>query len=324
MKALFWEKKKGKKVQCHLCPRNCVISEGDVGDCGVRKNVKGKLESLVYGRVAALNIDPIEKKPLYHFAPGTRCVSFSTVGCNLHCKFCQNWELSQTKEISGREMSPKELVEHALENNQPGIAATYIEPTVFYEYMLDVFKLAKKKDLYTVMVSNGYIQREPLKKLIPHLDAANIDLKGDKHFYRKLCKVPDSKPVFETVKTLTDKGVHVETTCLVIPGWNDKPSQVEELVKRITDIDKTIPFHFSRYHPCHKMEAPPTPVATLERAAKIADKSLDYVYLGNVSSGWESTRCPRCGEIVIKRSGYNIEARKHQHKFKLAGKRWIS
>ncbi len=330
--ALFWKPLKGRKVKCQLCPRFCNISEGKTGYCGVRQNHKGKLYSLVYGRPCSFNVDPIEKKPLFHFAPGTVCISLSTIGCNLGCLHCQNWEISHPEAVFGREMSPKEVVKYAKDNKVLGIAYTYTEPAAFLEYALDTMKLARKAGLYNVWVSNGYINPEPVKKAARYLDAINIDLKGDKEFYRKVCGVPDHRPILDTMKLFKKSGVFLEVTNLIIPGYNDREKQIKSLVLWVKkNLGSDTPLHFSRFYPCYKMEkVKPTPAETLDRAWEIAKKAgMQYVYIGNVPGHpKENTYCPKCGEIVIKRTGYYIEFVKEKcekcgEKIPIAGEKWM-
>lgn len=309
--ALFWRPLKGKAVQCQLCPHFCSIKPEKRGKCGVRENVKGKLYSLVYGRPCSLNADPIEKKPLFHFAPGTACFSISTVGCNLGCLNCQNWEISHPEAIFGQALSPEGVVGYAKDNKLPGIAYTYTEPTVFFEYALDTMKLARKAGLYNVWVSNGYINPGPAKMAAKYLDAINIDLKGDREFYRKVCGVPDNRPVLEAMKLFRGAGVWVELTNLLIPGYNDMEKQIRELVDLVRKgLGPGTPLHFSRFYPCYKMGGvKPTPVETLEGAWEIAKgEGMQYAYVGNVAGHpRENTYCPKCGEVAIKRTGYYIE-----------------
>lgn len=306
--ALFYERLGKSRVRCVLCPRNCMIADGGTGNCGARKNAGGKLFSIVYGMIASAAVDPVEKKPLYHFAPGSKTFSIATVGCNFHCMFCQNFELSQSKGVFGKEMSPQDIVSLAKKRSQ-GISYTYTEPTVFYEFVLDTAMLAKKEGLYNILVTNGYINREPLEKIAKYIDAANVDVKSmDDSFYRKLCGVPSVKPVLETVERMHGLGIHVEITNLVVTGENDSVKNFEDLSRWIAALDRSIPLHFSRYFPSYKMDAPPTPVSALVSARDIAKKcGLDYVYIGNAGiAGLEDTRCPSCGALLIRRDGFSV------------------
>ncbi len=281
----FYKKLDKKKVQCVLCPRKCVISEEKTGFCGVRKNLGGTLRSLVYGKPCAVNIDPIEKKPLYHFRPGTVCLSLGTVGCNLDCSFCQNWDISHPKTIFGESLPPERVIEFCKQHNLPGIAYTYNEPTIWIEFALDTMKLAKKEGLYNVWVSNGYTNPEPVKELSKYLDAINVDLKGDVKFYKRLCGIPDEEPVKKALLIYKKAGVHIEVTNLLIPGFNDKPEQMERLVLWVAEnLGKGTPLHFSRFFPHFRMkETPITPMETLKKAEEIAKKhGIKHVHLGNV------------------------------------------
>jgi pyruvate formate lyase activating enzyme len=283
--AMFYEKKGGKRVRCRLCPRQCLIAEGKTGFCGVRKNVDGVLRSLVYGNPCAVHVDPIEKKPLYHFRPGTLCLSIGTVGCNLDCSFCQNFDISHPKGISGENLPPEKAVELCRKRGLPGIAYTYNEPTIWTEYALDTMKLARKAGLYNVWVSNGYINPEPAREVSKYLDAINVDLKGDVRFYNKLCGIPDEEPIREALLVYKKAGVHIEVTNLVIPGFNDRPEQIEALVSWIAgNLGKGTPLHFSRFFPHFRMkDAAVTPLETLKKAEGIARKhGIRHVHLGNV------------------------------------------
>lgn len=301
--AMFWKPLEEKAVQCLLCPRECKITEGKKGNCRVRKNIGGTLYSLNYGKIISTAIDPIEKKPLFHFFPGSEILSIATVGCNFHCKFCQNWDISQPDVISGEEMIPQDVVDIAIDRGIKLIAYTYTEPTIFFEFAYDTAKLAHKHGIKNVFVTNGYINPEPLKKIAPYLDAANIDLKSMKDtFYQKLCGVKGVGPVLETIKLAHKLNIHIEITNLLIPGWNTSEVQIAELCRWLADLDKKIPLHFSRYFPVYKMSVEPTPVEVLEAAYGIGKKEgLEYVYLGNVQVGKENTHCPSCNALIIER-----------------------
>ncbi|RLF58858.1 MAG: AmmeMemoRadiSam system radical SAM enzyme [Thermoplasmata archaeon] len=330
--ALFYERL-DSKIRCKLCPRECVIPPDQVGFCRVRQNKNGKLVSLVYGKPCSVAIDPIEKKPLFHFAPGTSCVSFSTVGCNLDCKFCQNWEISHPDRVFGEDVPPEKMIDLVKEHELPGIAYTYTEPTIFYEYALDIMKLAKKNGLYNVWVSNGYINPEPAKKIAKYLDAINVDLKGDPRFYRDLCGISSEEPVKNALKIYKKSGVWIEITNLVIPGYNDRDEQLRLVAEWVVkNLGKDTPYHISRFFPQFKLtNVEPTPLNTLERAARIAeDAGLRYVYIGNVyMHPKESTYCPKCGSVMIKRAGYHIEYIRLEcencgEKIPIAGKKWLT
>ncbi len=281
----YYKKLKENKVQCQLCPRYCVINEGKRGNCCIRENKDGKLYLVVYGKPCAVHIDPIEKKPLYYFLPGSYSYSIGTAGCNLHCLFCQNWEISQIKpeELPSVDLPPKKAVKEAIKNNCESISYTYTEPLISYEYVLDICKEAHKRSIRNVIVSNGYINEEPLKELIKYLDAANIDLKSfDANFYRELTGA-SLEPVLKTLKILAKSNVHLEITTLIIPGYNDDIERIEEMCKWIKDELGDIPLHLSRVFPYYRMkDISVTPLGTLQKAKKIAEKYLTRVNLGNV------------------------------------------
>lgn len=308
--ALFYklvDKDKGI-IKCLLCPKGCLIKEGQVGFCRSRKNINNKLYSLIYSKVSSCGFDPIEKKPLYHFYPGTPVLSLGTVGCSFSCSFCQNWTISQgsIENVSVEELSPERAVQLALDNNSPGIAYTYSEPLIWYEYVLDTAIIAKKNNLKNILVTNGFINREPLLKLLPFIDAMNIDLKSFRNsFYQKYCKGSLS-PVLQTIE-IAKSYSHIEITNLLIPGLNDREEEIKELVNWLASQGENIPLHFSRYFPCYKMNIEATPISTLYKARDIAQKKLKYVYIGNI---WDeeanTTYCGNCKKILIKRTGYNI------------------
>lgn len=280
--ALFYEAKDNLKVHCHLCPHNCIIAEGRIGLCGVRKNSQGKLYSLNYGEITSLNLDPIEKKPLYHFHPGKFILSIGTKGCNLSCPFCQNWTISKDLSVATQKVTSEFIVERAKKIDSFGIAYTYNEPFIWYEFVLDTAKLAKKEGLENVLVTNGYINPEPLGEILPLIDAMNIDLKSiEEKFYINICAGKLS-PVLETIKQ-SSRFCHIELTNLIIPTLNDSEENFTKLVDWIYEnIGDSVPLHFSRYFPCYKLDLPPTPIPTLKKAEAIAKKKLKYVYLGNV------------------------------------------
>jgi pyruvate formate lyase activating enzyme len=283
--AMFYEKKDGKRVQCHLCPRNCMIADGKTGFCGVRKNTGGKLYSLVYGKPCAVNVDPIEKKPIYHFRPGTFCLSIGTVGCNLDCSFCQNWDISHPDGIFGESLPPERAVEMCRKRDLPGIAYTYNEPTIWTEYALDTMKLARKESLYNVWVSNGYTSPAAVREVSRYMDAINVDLKGDVKFYNKLCGIANEEPVKNALLLYRKAKVHIEVTNLVIPGFNDRPEQMSKLVSWVAEnLGRETPIHFSRFFPHFRMhDTPVTPLETLRKAEGIAKKDgMKHVHLGNV------------------------------------------
>ncbi|MDA8165432.1 MAG: AmmeMemoRadiSam system radical SAM enzyme [Desulfobacteraceae bacterium] len=316
--ALFWEAEKDNQVWCHLCGHGCHIKEERVGICGVRKNVGGRLYSLVYGRLVAENVDPIEKKPLFHFQPGSTSYSISTVGCNFKCEHCQNYQISQfpsrrSAEIVGQERTAKEVVAAAEGAGCRSISYTYVEPTIFYEFAYDCGVVAHQRGLKNVFVSNGFMGREVVKPLAQMLDGINVDIKAfTEKFYREVCKARLA-PVLENVRLLHELGVWVEITTLVIPGWNDSPEELRDIARFVKGIDASIPWHVTAFHPTHKMmDRPPTPASTLRLAREIGlEEGLRYVYQGNIpGEGGENTFCPQCGTEVISRYGFRVINRK--------------
>lgn len=313
--ALFYEKLEGKNVQCRLCPRMCVIPVGKRGFCGVRENHEGRLYTLVYAKPVAIHLDPIEKKPLFHFLPGTSAFSIATVGCNLRCKFCQNWEISQAspEDVRYTGIEPEDLVREVKASGSPTIAYTYTEPTIFYEYMLETAKLARKQGIKNVMHSAGYINEEPLRQLCRYLDAANIDLKGFTDKYYKELSEASLEPVLRSLKILKEEGVHLEITNLVISGYNDDLDTIKKMCLWIKDVLGTdTPLHFSRAMPNYKLTSIiDTPIETLEVARRIAmGCGLKYVYIGNVAGHpAENTYCPKCGNLLIERRGMFLASR---------------
>lgn len=310
--ALYYEHLDNKTVHCHLCPRNCIIGDGRRGFCRVRENRGGTLYALTYGKPVSLHIDPIEKKPLFHFLPSTTAFSIATAGCNLRCKFCQNWEISQAQpeDLNYVYLLPQELVNKVKESGAPTIAYTYTEPAIFYEYMLETARLAKQAGIRNVMHSSGYINEEPLRRLAKYLDAANIDLKGCTEEYYSRIAEGTLEPVLKSLKVLKEEGVHLEITNLLVPGYNDDPESITKLCNWVRDnLGAETPVHFSRFFPMYKLlNLNPTPVSTLERAYTIAhDCGLQYVYIGNVGGHeGEDTYCPRCHKKLIDRRGYFI------------------
>jgi pyruvate formate lyase activating enzyme len=332
--AMFYGKGLPGRVNCNLCGVRCRnIPEGSTGFCRVRKNLGGKLYSLVYGKACSAAVDPIEKKPLFHFAPGTQCLSVATVGCNFRCLHCQNWEISQEfGEISGRETSPEELVGIAKAQGAQGIAYTYTEPTVFYEYAYDTMKLAKKAGLYNVWVSNGYTMPQAIRKAAKYMDAVNVDLKGDDDFYRNVCIAKGVKPVYDALLEYKRRKVWTEITMLVIEGYNYNEAEISGMAKWIKDkLGADTPLHFTAFYPHHKLRnAPPTKLQTLLRCKELAkEQGLRWIYIGNVPlGGHENTKCPECGELVIGRDGFRVlsysdRCGKCGTKIPIAGKRWL-
>ncbi len=310
--AMFYKKLDGIMVKCNLCSHNCKIADSKRGLCGVRENRGGTLYTLVYGRVVAMAIDPIEKKPLFHFHPASSSYSLATVGCNFRCLNCQNYEISQSskpqKRIIGEQMSPEEVVEAAKENGCKSIAYTYSEPTVFFEYAYDIAKLAKREGIKNIFVTNGYIREEALQTIKPYLDAANIDLKSfSDEFHQKVCGAR-LQPVLDSIKLHKEMGIWIEITTLVIPTLNDSRDNLKKIAEFIKDVDAGIPWHVSRFFPNYKlMYLLPTQVETLRMARKIGmDSGLRYVYQGNVSGEGETTFCYNCGEPLVTRFGYFV------------------
>lgn len=287
--AMLYQPLESGKCRCAVCNHRCTIAEGKRGICGVRENRQGKLYCLNYGKSIAVNIDPIEKKPLYHFLPGTRVYSFAAVGCNFRCSWCQNWEISQSpkpdKPVQGTEISPAEHVRQALKYSCPSIAYTYSEPTVFLEYALETMKLARENELKNVWVTNGFMSRETLDAIIPWLDAANVDYKGaNSGVYEKYCG-GKAEPIRENIKYLHEAGVHQEITTLIVPGVNDQTDQLETIARYIAEeLSPDVPWHISRFFPHWLMlDTPITPLQTLEKARDIGKKAgLKYIHIGNV------------------------------------------
>lgn len=311
--ASYWQKVKGNIVQCLLCPRKCVLNVGQRGVCTVRINKDGSLYTLGYGNPIAVHIDPIEKKPFFHVLPGTNALSIAVAGCNMRCLFCQNWQISQGRpdETVNYSMSPEDVSSEAIKNNCPFIVYTYTEPTVFYEYMLDIAKLAKSKGLKNGMHTCGYINLEPLKELLKYMDAVNVDLKGfNEEFYKKMGAMAELEPVLETLKAIKKAGVWLEITCLIITGQNDDPEEIRKMCIWIKEsLGDEAPVHFSRFMPAFRLQnLPPTPISKLEEAYGIAKEAgLKYVYIGNVPGHqYENTYCPNCGKMVVGRIGYAI------------------
>lgn len=305
--AEYFEIRDDNKVLCNLCPHGCIISPTKRGICQARLNKEGKLNTENYAMISSLGEDPIEKKPLYHFYPGSNILSVGTYGCNFSCKYCQNWQISQEKP-SLKEVTPEALTDIAISRNSIGIAYTYSEPSIWFEYIKDTAKIASKEDLKNVMVTNGYIKKEPLKELLPLIDAANVDLKSiNNNFYKKLCG-GRVEPVLENIKTMYEYGVHLEITTLVITDFNDSSDEMNELFSWIADLNPDIPLHLSRYFPRYKLKKPKTDINQMKRAYRLAKEKLNYVYLGNVMiNDGTDTHCPQCNTIVIKRDYYSID-----------------
>lgn len=310
--AMLYERLEDQAVRCALCAHRCIIQTGKKGICGVRENRGGTLYSLVYGKAISAAVDPIEKKPLYHFYPGSTAFSIATVGCNFRCVFCQNADISQAPrertdwEGWSQDLAPHQVVTSAGKRGCKSIAYTYTEPTVFFEYAYDCAVLATRAGIRNVFVSNGYMTLEALDKIGENLHAANIDLKGADEFYKTLCGAR-MQPVLDSIARMHEMGVWVEVTTLVIPGRNDDDVTLRTIAEFLASVDVDMPWHVSRFTPRYKLlDAPPTPVSTLHRAAEIGYAAgLHYVYVGNVlNSPYEHTRCPECGQICIRRQGY--------------------
>ncbi|MBN1779847.1 AmmeMemoRadiSam system radical SAM enzyme [bacterium] len=331
--ARYYDRLEDKRVQCHVCPWHCLVEAGRRGHCDVRLNDGGTYRSLVYGQVAARHIDPIEKKPFYHFHPGSAAMSIATAGCNLDCKFCQNADLAQRRpeELRHFYMAPGDVVQAAVENSCLSIAYTYNEPVIYLEYMMDIAAAGRERKIRSVVISNGFINTEPLRDLCRVIDAYKVDLKAFTDSYYQEIVGGHLKPVLDTLVTLKEENVWTEIVYLVVPTLNDDTASLQEMVRWVTrELGTDVPLHFSRFYPKYKLKnLPPTPVATLEKACAIArDAGLHFVYMGNVPGhAGESTLCPGCGRIVIRRIGYDItenHVRKGQCEFcttRIAG-RW--
>jgi len=313
--ALFYERKEDGRVRCGLCRFRCLIADGARGICAVRENRRGTLYSLVYGKLCAEHVDPIEKKPLFHVMPGSKSYSIATVGCNFHCRHCQNYSISQVERnapIRGAEQSPREIVQRARNNDCLSISYTYTEPTIFFEFAYDTARLAKESGLRNVFVTNGYISKEALAMVSPYLDAANIDLKGfSESFYRDVVRASLSE-VLDSIIEYRKQGIWIELTTLIIPGLNDSDVELRCIAEFIvTNLGVDTPWHVTQFYPTYELtDRPPTPVATLRKAREIGRTAgLRYVYEGNVpGEGGENTWCPSCSTLLIERYGFSIGA----------------
>ncbi|MEW5814536.1 MAG: AmmeMemoRadiSam system radical SAM enzyme [Spirochaetota bacterium] len=306
MEAQYYIKKDGNFIKCNLCPNTCVIAESKSGRCGVRKNVNGFLTLPFYSKISAIALDPIEKKPLYHFYPGTQILSVGFVGCSLHCPFCQNYHISQSTTARCDDISPEELVKIASDQKSFAIAYTYSEPAIHYEYILETSQLAKKKGLKNVLVSNGYLNPEPAEELLEVTDAANIDLKSfNEDFYSK--ELGGKLHSVLNFLDLAAKKTALEVTTLVIPGKNDSTEEIKKIAEYIAGLGKNIPLHLSCYYPTYKYTIPATTTKTVQHLAEVAKKYLNFVYLGNVGGIETNTYCTECDNLLIKRSGYFIK-----------------
>ncbi|MFO7838745.1 MAG: AmmeMemoRadiSam system radical SAM enzyme [Desulfosalsimonadaceae bacterium] len=307
--AMLYEKLDEGSVHCFLCNHHCRIRKGEFGTCGMRENRDGTLYTHGWGEVIAANADPIEKKPLYHFLPGTRSFSIATMGCTFKCEFCQNWQISQTNKRNGQkrrgmELTPEQIVEEAKSRHCASIAYTYTEPTVFFEYAYDTARLAKQEGIANIFVTNGFMTKEAFETIQPYLDACNVDLKAfSKDFYKNVCH-GRLQPVLNTIKNLKELGIWVEVTTLIVPGSNDSKEELKNIAEFIAGVDPGIPWHISRFHPDYKYtNVGPTPLAVMETAYELGKEAgLRHVYLGNVPGQSLDTHCPDCGALVIKRA----------------------
>lgn len=312
-KAVLWKKCGDSSVRCELCSHACMIVEGNRGFCQVRENMGGELFTRAYGKVIAANCDPIEKKPLYHFLPGTLSYSIATAGCNFTCSFCQNWRISQfardeDSDLYGQDLTPSEIVSAAVERSCSTISYTYTEPTIFFEYAFQTAQIASRNGLGNVFVTNGYMTDKAIEMIAPFLDAVNVDLKFFSEItYKELCGA-SLRPVLKAIRKLHKMGIWMEITTLVIPGRNDSDEELSDIASFIADIDKDIPWHISGYHPDFQYrESPATPLASIERALAVAERAgIRYVYPGNVYLKAD-TECPGCGEVMVKKEGRRAE-----------------
>jgi pyruvate formate lyase activating enzyme len=310
--AMLYEKLDEKKVRCYLCAHRCIIKDGKRGICSVRENKDGTLYSLVYGRVISMNVDPIEKKPLFHFLPASTSFSIATVGCNFRCLHCQNSEISQYprehSDIPGQHVTPEAIVGAAERNSCGSISYTYTEPTIFFEFAYDCARLAHERGIKNVFVSNGYTSPEATRIIAPYLDGNNIDLKGNEDFYKNICGAR-LEPVKETIRLMKELGVWVEVTTLIIPDHNDSEKDLTDIAEFIKSVDPYMPWHVTQFYPTYKLtDKPRTPIKIVRRAREIGfEIGLKYVYEGNVpGEGGENTYCPDCKELLIKRFGFSI------------------
>ena len=312
VEARYYEKLPNKAVRCKLCPRECNVSPGDRGYCRVRENQKGTYYSLVHSRIVSAHIDPVEKKPFFHFLPGHLAFSVATAGCNVNCKFCQNWEISQAKpeDLPAKYLPPKDLASMAVTNNCAAVAFTYNEPTIFNEYVNDAADAARAQGVKSIVVSNGFIQQEPIKRTCQHVDAIKIDFKAySQDYYRDVVR-GQLQPVLDAMVTIRKQGRWMELVYLVVPTLNDHDAEIRDMSRWIkAELGPDVPIHFTRFRPLYLLKnLPPTPVETLERLKAIADaEGLHYVYVGNVPGHpGENTYCPKCHHVVIERAGYTI------------------
>jgi len=305
--AKWYEKISEGRVECNLCPHNCKLNEEQTGVCGARENLNGKLITKIYGQASAMAIDPIEKKPLFHFYPDTDILSIGTVGCNLSCKFCQNHHIAHNHQAKTNFLTPEQIVAAAKKHDVIGVAYTYSEPIIWFEYLLETAKLVKEAGMKNVLVTNGVINSKPFNELLPYIDGFNIDLKAfTEKFYRNICQ-GYLEPVKKTIR-LANKEALVEVTTLLIPGLNDSKEEIEDLVRWLAEIEPNIPLHFSRYFPKYELEIEITPIETLLKAKELAEEKLNFVYLGNVQdSKYRNTYCYQCGELLIERDWSKVK-----------------
>ncbi|HOT44336.1 MAG TPA: AmmeMemoRadiSam system radical SAM enzyme [Spirochaetota bacterium] len=304
--AAYYEKLDGGNVRCRLCPHNCLIKDGKHGICGARKNSGGILVTEIYGRLTSLAMDPIEKKPLYHFHPGSSILSIGTRGCNMKCPYCQNWHISQDQAARTSLYSSSDVVSAAVREGSIGIAYTYSEPIIWFEYVYDTAVMAREKKLANVMVTNGFINREPLEQLLGVIDAMNIDLKTFREETMKKVQKARLPDVLATIRLARERGCHIELTTLVVTGINDDMDEMKDIIDFIVSVDKNIPWHISRYYPNYQYDRHATDVSFMMKVHEEAEKKLSFVYCGNVSSNerGHDTHCPSCGTTVIGRTGY--------------------
>lgn len=315
--AMLWEKERNG-IRCNLCARHCFISKGKKGFCLVRINKDNTLYTLNYGKLIAVNVDPIEKKPFFHFYPGSKALSIASPGCNFRCQFCDNWEISQsideqTETVEGEKHTPEDIVKMADKNNCKSIAYTYTEPTIFFEFAYRTAKFARRNNIMNVFVTNGYITEDAIKKISKYLDAVVVDVKAslDPEFYKKFMSVPDVQPIYKALRQIKKQRIHLEITDLIIPQIGDNIDLCQKLAEHIsTNLNSSVPFHVIQFNPSYKlMELPSTPISTLEKCVNEARKmGLRYVYIGNVPGhDDENTYCYNCRELIIKRVGPNVE-----------------
>jgi pyruvate formate lyase activating enzyme len=310
--AMLYQQLEKNDVKCNLCARRCVIRDGSIGFCLVRKNEGGKLYSLVYAKACSACVDPINKKPLSHFNPGSLVMSIATVGCNFRCRFCDNWVISQEKEIGGYDFPPEQILEATKEYGCQGISYTYTEPTIFFEYAYDTAKLAHKEGFFNTFVTNGYMTTEAVQTIAPVLDAATVDFKGggDPEFYKEFSSVPSVEPIYDSLKEMKKHGIHVEITNLVVPKIGDNLEIIRELATWVKEnLGKDTTFHLLRFHPDYRLaEVPSTSLQTLEKACDFSrEAGLNYVYMGNVPGHrFENTYCPNCKELLVKRFSFEV------------------